>query len=377
MKEEAVAAVGELIVGDFSSVKTQSPSDASAQLEPLLFEPARSNLLVEWNQSTGHLTVGYKTGEKWYQVIFSKKSINNTFSILGFGVANAYGEDGTLIPIENAKFKLKGNSVTDWLSPVMVEAISNGGADPIIYTSGSHGTDGASGGHPTANSVLVQVYLDNMPFNLVRDFRMVSKTVKILTVNHVRAYNTVSSNRSVLEEYFTIEINGSGIHISKRGLALEPIKMLADNGCQMNMSGLTPTPLNTYLMFGANQSKRRQMNSDAFNSGPLLSHPKVYGISIRHVSGTEFASWIDPNFGVGNYSYVPDKLFALRFRGKGKVYYRLFHISAPLTLQTGQHYSWRGGYYWGESTRTRAFDTILQVQEGVLCVKPNGSYIVA
>ncbi len=337
---------------------------------------AGSDLHIEWDKSSGKLKVGYKGGTKWYRIIFARKSINNTFSILSFGYADAHNIFGELIPVEYAMWHERAESQTDWLSPVYVRAINEGDEGEPIYTSGSHGSDGRGGGEATADSILVQVYIDNSLLNLDKSTKLIAKSVTIISVNRVRGYNTLSSRRSILEEYFTFKLDGRGVHIHKRAVALEPIVIEADNGCQMTMSGLSPVARNSYLIFGSNQKQRNLMNAP-FDSGPLEKNSKVFGVSIRHTSAGEFTGWIDPNFGVGKRDYVPSHLPGLRFRSTGKVYFRLFHHTAPLTLQAGESYEWRGGYYYGTPTKTEYFDTVIQVQDGVLLVKPDGSYVIA
>ncbi len=330
------------------------------------------------------LKYSYKSKTKWYRVQLAPRSINQTFSIVGFSYAPAYTLWGDVIPVEFAQWTTRADDQqNDYLAPVVIEALT--GPDPglteAIYTSGSHSTDGedSSSGQSTAETILLNIYADGAFLDLTKSFSYKARDVKILTANKVLGWNTINSRRFIAEEYFAIQLSVNGIFVHKTMKALEPMKVTADNGCQMYFAGFTPLTSTSYLMFGSSQNSRKNFDGvTIFNSGPKSAYPKVYGASWRHAVSGEMTAWIDPNYGVGTRDYLAPTDTLLDFpRANGKMYFRLFTGNAPLTMAAGDTYKWRGGYYWGMPTSVPNFDTVLQVQEGVLAVKPNGTYAVS
>lgn len=336
--------------------------------------------LVDWNVETGKLIVAYKSGSKWYNVRFQRKSINQTFTILGFGYDEAYRPTlNNIFPVQYAPLFSRTEAASDWVAPMTFSLVSGGdaGATTAIYTGGSHGTDNAAG-DPTSEMKVMEIFVDDVRLDLTRNLtRKLCKTVKVLTKQDVQAYNTIISKRTALEEYVRFDISSKGVHIHKKAKALFDLSFTADNACQVYMAGLTPQSINTYLFWGGSQTARATMtNGVAFTSGPKSQFPNCLGVSIRHSAAGEFNAWTDPTFGLGTRpSLLPtEELF--RFDGDGKIYPRLCSPTSPFNISAGETYEWRGGYSWGMPTITENFDCLQQTQMGDVMVKKDGSYII-
>lgn len=333
---------------------------------------------IEYRANDMYLNYSYLSHTKWYRVTFSRKAINNSFTILGFGYADAYNPDGSFIRLEDADFIQRTEASSDWVSPMVFRLVDGG--DPVdyeIYTGGSHGTDNAEG-DPTSEMIHLDIYVDGARIRLDEDLSTSCNSIRVATVNQVLAANTIDSQRYAAEEYLIFDISASGVFVKKKLLALYDLDFTADNGLQIYAAGLTPATSTSYLMFGANQTERKFFDETTFNSGPRSSYPKVCGVSLRHPIAGEFSSWMDISYGVATRDHLPDHLPMLEYpRAGGKIYPRLFKGESPFRVVQGDSYEWNGGYYWGMPTTSGSFDTVLQTQSGVISVKPNGSYIIS
>lgn len=332
---------------------------------------------VEYKTEQSQLSFKYLSGTRWYEINFRRKAINNTFAILGFGFADAYGIDGNFIPLNQAQFEHRAEGQSDWVAPMIFDVVSGGDNTSIYtYTGGSHGTDNAEG-DPTSEMMSLDIYIDGAKISLDKDFSSYCTFVKVHTVNALQASNTIISKRFAAEEYLTFDISSSGIYVHKYFNPLEEIDMYVDNGLQGYLPGFSQNAAN-YLMFGTEQTARKDFDNQPFTSGPRADYPLAYGYSVRHSISGEFSSWIDISYGVGDRSHLPDNLPMIdKPREFGKIYPRLFEFSAPYRVTPSDGYSWRGGYYWGMPTTSGSFDTVLQTQSGVISVKPDGSYIIS
>ena len=333
--------------------------------------------LVHWDATTAKLIVAYKSGGKWYNVRFQRKSVNQTFTILGFGYDDAYLPVlNNILPAQSVDLSSRTEATSDWIAPMTFNLITGGDEGTTqIYTGGSHGTDNAVG-DPTSEMKLLDIYIDGTRLDQTRNVHKTCRFVEIVTQQDVQAWNTIITKRVAAEEYIRFLVSPKGVFVHKKMKALFDLSFMADNGCQMYMAGMTPQTSNTYLLWGASQSSRSAMTETAVSSGPKSAYSDVYGISIRHPAAGEFSGWVDPFYGVGDRAILAATEDLYRFDGTGKFYPRLFSIDSPYSLSAGDSYEWRGGYYWGMPTNTTNFDTIQQVQDGIVCVKPDGKYIL-
>jgi hypothetical protein len=355
-----------------------SPSKYTIDIRDNFIE---GDTLVDWDADTKKLIIAYKSGSKWYNVRFQRKSINQTFTILGFGYDDAYKPVlDDIFPVQNVTLFSRTEAASDWIAPMTFRLANGGdeGATTAIYTGGSHGTDNAAG-DATSEMKMLEIFVDDVRLDQTRSLRRkLCKSVKVLTKQDVQAYNTIISKRTALEEYVRFDISSKGVHVHKVAKALYDLIFTADNGCQVYMAGLTPQNINTYLFWGGKQTVRTTMTDGvAFFSGPKGTYCNCLGVSIRHAAAGEFNAWVDPKFGLGARPTLLDTENLFRFDGDGKIYPVLCSVTSPFEIQAGQTYEWRGGYSWGMPTLTDNFDCLQQTQMGDVFVKKDGTYIIA
>ncbi len=336
------------------------------------------DLLIDWNADTKKLILAYKSGSKWYNVRYQRKSVNQTFTILGFGFDDAYKNVlNNIFPVQNTPLTSRTEADSDFIGPMIFTRVTGGdaGAPTNLYTGGSHGTENTAG-DPTSEMKLLEIYVDGTRLDQTRNIHKTCKFVDILTQQDVQASNTTISKTPAAEEYVSFNISPKGVFVHKILKALYDLQFTADNACQCYMAGMASGA--SYLLWGASQAARANIvEGTPISSGPKSSYPEVYGVSIKHAVAGEFNSWVDPFFGVGDRaSTEASKPLYESPDGSGKIYPRLFSSAQPFSLKAGDSYEWRGGFYWGMPTNTANFDTVQQVQDGVLTVKPNGKYEV-
>ncbi len=352
--------------------------DPSCYLVGDYSEWIEGNCLVDWDADSKKLIVAYKSGSKWYNVRYQRKSVNQTFTILGFGFDDAYKNVlNNIFPVQNTPLTSRTEAASDFIGPMIFNRVTGGdaGAPTNLYTGGSHGTENTAG-DPTSEMKLLEIYVDGTRLDQTRNIHKTCKFVDILTQQDVQASNTTISKTSAAEEYVSFNISPKGVFVSKKLKALFDLQFTADNACQCYMAGMASGA--SYLLWGASQTARANIvDGTPISSGPKSSYPEVYGVSIKHAVAGEFNSWVDPFFGVGDRaSTEASKPLYENPDGSGKIYPRLFSSAQPFSLKAGDSYEWRGGFYWGMPTNTANFDTVQQVQDGVLTVKPNGRYEV-
>lgn len=336
-----------------------------------------SDMLVNYDY-TGKLSVSYLSKTKWYRLDFARKSENLTLQNAGFGYAEAYGEFGDLIPPEYVKFVTRTEADSDWHSPLQIRAVSNGDAGAtVIYTGGAHSKDGNTAGGATARSRNITILVDGIAIDPTKNLLAKCKAVSCLVTNQLMAYNTIATDRYVLEQNYRYDISPKGQYVAVSYKALEDIVIEKDNGLQAYMAGMTPITNNTYLFVGGSQIERKSVTETSFNSGLKSAYPDAYGVVIRHPVAGEMSVWIDNKYGVGDRQYLASTrpLFEHAVSSSTKIYARLID-GVELPLSKNKSYQWRGGMYWGMPTNTAYQDAVLQTQAGSLLVSVDGSYAI-
>lgn len=334
---------------------------------------------VEYDSVTQMLTFKYKTqNNQYYCVYMKRKAINNTFTIYGWGYADANPPvSDEVYDALSATYTMRTQADSDWISPLTVKAINNIDAGSenraVFYTSGSHGSDGDAGGSATAEMIMLSIYVDDVKQSLVSSFKKRCDVVRVEVINAVQAYNTVDQKRPVLDQAQTYTLSKNGVYVTQTVKAREAIEITADNACQMYFAGLSTLSALSILMHGGQFTSRQIIQNTRWDTGALRN---IYG-AVTRLGAYEFASWVDPEFGIGDRRYVLAENPAYEFpRENGKLYPRLFSTTVPTTFAANESYTWRGGYYWGATTAQDSIDSVLKVQSGTLILKSDGTYLV-
>ena len=404
------------------------------------YEWVDGEVLVDYTAVSNALKVGYKSGDRWYRIHCARRSINDTFAMMGFGYAPAYSSLGEIIPIEKAAWITRAESDNDWHSPVVLRALTDGDivvngtgtvGDPVTvfkdgsqiaastvdsagqwavrvndwailgdvlqvqvgaapqadytvveplarYSSGSHGTDGTGGGSPTAEQRELLIYIDGQPLNLAADLQRRARRVLCIGTIAVKAYNTFLS-RFVADQNYTYTLGADvGLWVTNQLKVYEgeSLRVLNDNGTQMYLAGMTPTTSNTYLFWGGNTPARVTMPEGTWNSGPKSQYPAVMGVTVRHPVAGEQSVWIDLGFGAGNRDYLGPSDPLFDHPNPTGKIYPRIFGSVEATFNAGESYEWRGGWYWGRPNNTAEHDAIRNTQAGTMLLKHTGKYTV-
>ena len=334
---------------------------------------------VEYDSVTQMLTFKYKTQNKQYYCVYMKrKAINNTFTIYGWGYADANPPfSDEVYDALSATYTMRTQADSDWISPLVVKAINNidvGSENrAAFYTSGSHGSDGNAGGSATAEMIMLSIYVDDVKQSLTSSFKKRCDVVRVEVINAVQAYNTVDQSRPVLDQAQTYTLSKNGVYVTQTVKAREAIEITADNACQMYFAGLTSFSALSILMHGGQFTSRQIIQNSSWDTGTLRN---IYG-AVTRLGAYEFASWVDPEFGIGDRRHVLADDPVYKFpRVNGKLYPRLFSGTVPTAFSANESYTWRGGYYWGATTAQDSIDSVLKVQSGTLILKNDGSYLI-
>lgn len=401
--------------------------------DPFNFQ--NGDVFVEFTRASSKLKVSYLSGKKWFQMICARKSVNQTYGLLGFGSVDAYTKWGDLIPVQKTLIEPKIESNNDYHAPLVFKADSisdtvvrgtgategdevkafngetligstvadsrgkwfiwtdgfevgvdlsveiNGKKSTVkvtapeeIYTAGSHGTDGYEGGAQTAYQLDLMILVNNVPIDMTKDMKCVAQSVEAVVTNKVKAWNTVPSKRYCLEQRYTYKLSQFGLHIDCVYTATEDITLTRDGGCQHLLAGLTPIISNTIQFWGGKKEARKQMEALPFDTGPKSLHPDVFGVTTVFKGAIEMSSWVDVTYETGKREHLNDNDPLYNYpREIGKIYPKLF---TTLTLKKGESYKWRGGYYFGEINTSNNYDNRRKTQAGWLLVGKDSSYTI-
>jgi len=300
-----------------------------------------SNTLTYSSDTEGNMKLIWQSGDYLYRLRFGPNGYNNLPNIEGVDYA-------PLGDRETAVFTQINSAGTDWLPPMVVQAVNNGDGHGSVYTGGNHGANGGSGGGQTARNILYQIFADGQPRSLENSFAGDAKKITAVIVNELMAYNTTGTvdaqafpARYVLRQSMVVEIHPGGVEVQTEVRAYEDIIVTIDNGVQMVTGGFQET----MLYVGGQYENRRAFDSTT-NSGSAASYPDCWALVLQSAAGQQ-VSWMDREFEAGDGRYVGGT--AAFIRGGGATNTKFYHTviaSYNHTMTTNATYKWRGGYSW-------------------------------
>ena len=237
----------------------------------------------------------------------------------------------------------------DWTGPYQVGAVDNtDGNTTSIYTGGNHGKNGGIGGGSTGKNILFKVYADGALIEPgVSGATGHCRSLKIISVNDVMAYNTIDFDRYVLRETCRYDLFPGVVGIKKHVEALESIVLRQDNGPQTFTTGFQDGSL---LYYGKN-NVRIEFTSTT-NSGNKSESPDVWAVSFHSQVSGQLVAWMDRGYEAGDGRYVRDNWPYIR--GGGSTNTKFYHAAVVSTegvsLAKGDSYEWRGGWSWQPRT---------------------------
>ncbi|SDE41785.1 hypothetical protein [Paraburkholderia lycopersici] len=313
-----------------------------------------------WTYSTangGTLIVIFRSGSWLYQIEFGPKgpnSIPDTRRVLRAALGDPSIAAWTTI-VDNA-------SGGDWAGPLIFSAVNNGdGSTSKNYTGGNHAADGNSSGGPSARNVSFIVLADGAPVTADASAG-VAATIKLIAVNEIFAYNTVSLGRYVVRETVRFDLFPGIVGVKKHVQALEDVLMLQDNGPQTFTVGFQA---GTFIYYGANNA--RTAFTSVTNSGTKSANPNVWAIVFQDAGNGQLGAWMDRAFGIGDGRYVKSTWPYIRGGGASntKFYHAAIVDDAGIPLAAGASYEWRGGWAWQQAASVSAnLDSVMTVNQG-------------
>ncbi len=300
-----------------------------------------SNPLTYSSDTEGNMKLIWQSGDYLYRLRFGPNGYNNLPNIEGVDYA-------PLGDRETAVFTQINSAGTDWLPPMVVQAVNNGDGHGSVYTGGNHGADGGSGGGQTARNILYQIFADGQPRSLENSFAGDAKKITAVIVNELMAYNTTGTvdaqafpARYVLRQSMVVEIHPGGVEVKTEVRAYEDIIVKTDNGVQMVTGGFQET-----MLYVGGQYENRMAFDSTTNSGSAASYPDCWALVLQSAAGQQ-VSWMDRKFEAGDGRYVGGT--AAFIRGGGATNTKFYHAAVASynhTMTTNATYKWRGGYSW-------------------------------
>ncbi|AYG07770.1 hypothetical protein D7M10_12000 [Pseudomonas fluorescens] len=304
----------------------------------------KNGVYYTYNQTTKVLTYAYSSGDYAYRITLRPVAINGLPNLTRIDRAPKVDD------LSLAAWALLSDTETDYLPPMIVEAVSGGDSAPRYYTGGAHGSDGNAGGVATARNTMYAIYIDGQLLD--KTASGYAGSVQCMIINELFAYNTISLNRYVLQQSFSLDMSGAGMEIYANITALEPVNVSVDNGPQAYFGGFDTTQ-----MLADSEFPARTALDPSVLSGERTAYPKAWLLLMKSSNGT-MACWVDRSYEAGDGRYVsPDASF-IRGGGVGRAkFYNAIVAAASANLATGESYKWRGGYHFFSDTAQAGFDT--------------------
>ncbi|WP_343619625.1 hypothetical protein [Acinetobacter proteolyticus] len=315
-----------------------------------------SNALSYSATSAGRMNLIWQSGQYLYRLRFGPNGYNNLPNIIGIDRA-PMGDRNT------AAWVQVNTAGTDWLPPMVIEAVNNGDGKSQIYTGGNHGADGSAGGGNTARNILYQVLADGQPMEMGKTFSGNAEKVSVQIVNELMAHNTTGTvdpenfpSRFVLRQTFAVDIYCGSMEVSTEVQAYEPIIVKTDNGPQMVTLGYQQT-----MLYVGGQFEERLAFDNATNSGVKPQYPNAWALVLQHTDNGQQVSWMDRSYEIGDGRYVGNSNAMIR--GGGTTNTKFYHAAVAgfqVNMTGGDKYKWRGGYAWqAPNLQGSAFDSTI------------------
>lgn len=317
-------------------VAAKAYSDTAAEAaKQLAIAAARTQQYAIYN-ATGTMHVRYQAGDYIVNVNFMRNGANSLPNVRSVSYAHK--------DVPDAFVQLHGGE-TDWLPPLNVMASANGDGGASQYTGGNHLGEGAALGLKTAVNVSYDMYIDGVLWVGEPVFGFPScQKIEIYVVNDIYAYNTITLQRPVIRQYFSILFEDGVMSVECECVALEACTVSLDNGPQSVTSGFST---GTQRMLGAQDGSRTAYAANT-SSGIFASYPKAWAVifTLPHIQQVVF---MDRSFGLGDGSQIGGSSAAFRKHEINDKWYAAVIAGRPLVMSAGDKYQWRGGYAWQSS----------------------------
>lgn len=233
---------------------------------------------------------------------------------------------------------------SDYISPYRIKAVNNQIADnPIFVTGGNHGSDGSSGGFPTAKAVSIETFIDNK--KMTSGTHNTNSPIVVKVINEACAYNTVNrdtgNRRDVLREIITYTFYPNVYTVSIDMEALEPIEFYGHRGISMqrhnhNQFAYVPTDSNGQVSAGG--AFDFHSTSEGSDGDRIVQYNADNHLAVM---------FLDERFGVGDFEL--NSVDPRWFMSAGKTYSNTIEQGKYHPVATNEILTLSGGYHFGKA----------------------------
>lgn len=228
---------------------------------------------------------------------------------------------------------------TDLIGPIISKAVNNGSQHDRVFCGGQHGADNSTTGDPTAETRLVEIWIDGT--NIISSGTYACKEIDVYVSNYIMSYNTIPTKRYTINEMVHYKIRNGKIEVEVTLRPLEHIKVETYYGMQMAITDYSHIQFNVgwgtdrrQAVVNAEGAKKKNYfyNSAILNNN---NHNDILEMKIY-------------NEGLGNREFVDDEQ-SLIFTTNGKVYHRLcgfYNNTKSFDMFPNKLYYWKGYYHF-------------------------------
>lgn len=305
--------------------------------------------VMKWNtNSSSRLTTRWASASDCYELVFGPNGANSLPNVISIGRASGTN-------LTNAVFSTINTASTDWLPPLIIEAVSGGDGGTENFTGGNHLVGGAT----TAVNKFYKIYADGKLVGASQSGS--AQEITIHLIHEVMAYNTVTLSRYVARQSFIVTIRAGAITVASNVTAMEAIKAYRDYGPQMVTSGFQ----GTQIVLGGDSTRVAFDNTQ--NSGASSAYPNAWACVLQDPTNGQLVSWIDREYGVGDRSLVDAAEPLVRGGGASntKWYQCAIYSAAGGSFAAGASYKWRGGYaIQSAGVQPSGYDSVFTLYKG-------------
>lgn len=228
---------------------------------------------------------------------------------------------------------------TDLIGPIISKAVNNGSQHDRVFCGGQHGADNSTTGEPTAETRLIEIWIDGT--NIISSGTYACKEIDVYVSNYIMSYNTIPTKRYTINEMVHYKIKDGKIDVEVTLRPMEHIKVETYYGLQFPITDYS----HIQFVSGWGADRRQPVvnvegskKKDYFYNTAVLNnnnHNDVLEIKIE-------------NDGLGNREFV-DNEQSLIFTTNGKVYNRLcgfYGNTKSFDMYPNKLYYWKGYYHF-------------------------------
>jgi hypothetical protein len=371
--------------GTFISMLTEGVDGSSWIIDPSCYEYSPTTQMT--NQSVtysldglGNANIVWQSGNSLCRVRFGPNGYNSLPNIKGID-RTPFVTGGSR---DSVLWTQINTATTDWLPPLVVEAMNNGDGHASIYTGGNHGADGSAGGGNTARNTMYKILVDGQPFPEGIATSGACSSIQFIVINEIMAYNTTGTvdpvnfpGRYVIRQSFVVDFQAGSAEVQSEVRAYESVTVKTDNGPQMVTTGFQDT-----MLYVGGQYENRITFDPTSVSGSFVTYPDCWAVVLQDDVNGQQVSWMDREYEAGDGRYIGGTASAIRGGGASNTkFYHAAVASYSHLMAAGAKYKWRGGYAWqSPNIQSANFDSLVSFRKAskshTACIVSASNYTV-